>query len=95
VLARCERPGSLDSAIKRPSEQANPLLEWLTQHPSTLRICFNGKTAAALFRRHVMPELSSSLNHQLECRTLPSTSPAMASLTLSEKAAAWKPALLP
>jgi len=94
VLASCVRPGSLDSAIQRSSEQANPLAEWLIHRPSVTRICFNGKTAEALFKRHIKaknPTFAAIQSQQF--LTLPSTSPAMAAMSLEEKFALWYPAL--
>jgi len=95
VLARCERPGSLDSAIDRKSEVPNPLAEWISSQPSLKRVCFNGKTAAKLFTRHIpLAAERGKPGPSLEFITLPSTSPAMASLGLSAKTALWTPALL-
>ena len=86
VLSHCTRPGSLDSSIERASEVANPIAAWLESHPSVSRVCFNGKTAAAAFRRHLSAELEPTLsNRKIEFLTLPSTSPAMATLSLEEK----------
>ena len=94
VLAQCHRPGSLDSNIQQQSAIANPINEWLAQHPSVVRICFNGKTADALFNRHVRKEFNETMaDRSIEFFTLPSTSPAMASLSLSEKHATWLKAL--
>lgn len=96
VLKSCERPGSLDSAISRQSERANPLLHWIEQNPSLKRVCFNGKTAAALFKRHITPKLNQAQKQlDVEYVTLPSTSPAMASLNLEQKTEQWRPCLLP
>jgi len=94
VLAQCERPGSLDSKILRQSEIANPINVWLEKSPSIARICFNGKTAAALFNRHIQQKLSPTvLERPLQFFTLPSSSPAMASLNLEQKKMAWLEAL--
>lgn len=94
VLAKCERPGSLDSDIRRASEIANPIHSWLVAHPSVTRVCFNGKTAAALFKRHIQNELSQDvLDRPIQFFTLPSTSPAMATLSLKQKQQAWLEAL--
>ena len=94
VLSFCKRPGSLDNQIERTSEVANPIVEWLTLHPSVMRVCFNGKTAAALFRRHIKKEFEATVPpQQIEFVTLPSTSPAMASLTPEQKLNQWCAAL--
>ncbi len=93
VLAQCQRRGSLDSDIERSSEVVNPIHEWLAKNSSVKRVCFNGKTAAAVFRRHLGASTPLSKGSQpVQFFTLPSTSPAMATLTLPEKAERWKPA---
>jgi len=95
VLASCERPGSLDASIDRQSEVANPLGSWIEKTAALERVCFNGKTAQALFKRHVQNDgASSDALQKVDYFTLPSTSPAMASMTLAEKIEAWKPALM-
>lgn len=95
VLATCHRPGSLDSRIDRASEVVNPITNWLIATPSVKRVCFNGKAAAAIFQRHIYRsgKPPSSLAH-IEFMTLPSTSPAHASMSLTDKAKAWRPAFL-
>jgi len=94
VLAQCHRPGSLDSKIQRASEIPNPVQTWLSDNPTVTRVCFNGKTAAALFKRHIEKKLSQDLlDRPIEFFTLPSTSPAMASLNLEQKYQAWHSAL--
>lgn len=94
VLATCNRPGSLDSNIERASEVANPIGEWLSSHPTVVRVCFNGKTAATAFQRHLKANIGQSVPPQcVEFHSLPSTSPAMATLTLDEKAELWLAAL--
>jgi double-stranded uracil-DNA glycosylase len=70
VLASAHREGSLDVAIR--NDTANDLVAFVASHSALSLICFNGRKAAALYKRHVaQPELSSS-----QCMTLPSTSPA-------------------
>ncbi|PID60012.1 MAG: DNA-deoxyinosine glycosylase [Gammaproteobacteria bacterium] len=88
VLAHCRRVGSLDAAIERDSEFANDIAALLHEHPSIHTLCFNGQTAARLFRRH-FGEPPSGIGSQ----TLPSTSPAYASLSLDEKYKQWRDAL--
>lgn len=96
VLAECSRHGSLDSNIERSSEVVNPILEWLETQPSVKRVCFNGQTSAAVFKRH-LGKAAAANDHLRDVlyTTLPSTSPAHASMSLDEKAAAWLPALRP
>lgn len=92
VLASCERAGSLDADIVRASEVPNPLAEFITRRPRLGGICFNGRTAAALFARHVLPEAYWQ-DSGLLMRTLPSTSPAHAAMRLEDLTAHWREAL--
>jgi len=88
VLAAGERDGSLDSAIVRSSIVVNDFAAFFAGHRRIGLICFNGTTAAALFRRHVRPSLAPEWA-AVETRVLPSTSPAHASLRLEHKLARW------
>ena len=92
VLAAGEREGSLDSSIVRSSIVVNDFASFFARHRSIRLICFNGNTAAALFRRHVLSTLSPEWA-ALEMRALPSTSPAYASLRFEQKLARWQTAL--
>jgi hypoxanthine-DNA glycosylase len=92
VLAAGERAGSLDSSIVRSSVVVNDFASFFIQHRGIDLICFNGNTAAALFRRHVQPRLPSE-SAAIETRVLPSTSPAYASLRFEQKLALWSQAL--
>lgn len=96
VLAQCDRPGSLDSNISRDSERPNDIDSLLHRHPELLRIACNGKTACRLLTRHHADTLSrwKELGRELEVVTLPSTSPAMASLSLAMKHQRWAEGLL-
>ncbi|MEE9322727.1 MAG: DNA-deoxyinosine glycosylase [Granulosicoccus sp.] len=87
VLAACERPGSLDSAIVSGSEQANDIGALLQRHPELTTIVFNGKTAEKMYYRHINKKRQSS--SQVTLLPKPSTSPALASLSLEQKFAAW------
>lgn len=104
VLACCDRPGSLDSRIVRNSEIPNNIAGLVKRHPELRTIACNGRTAEKLFARHInlptcdLPSISTgalatgTTNHRL-C-SLPSSSPAMASLTLLEKHQLWADGLL-
>ena len=70
----------------------NDFPAFLARHAQIWRICFNGATAEALFRRHVRPHLPPEpARRHLR---LPSTSPAHASLPFAAKLRAWQ-AILP
>lgn len=86
VLAECEREGSLDTAIDHRSEIANDIPGLLAAHASIRRILLNGQKAATSLRRH-FPSMS------IERITLPSTSPAHASIDAEQKLAMWREAL--
>lgn len=90
VLAACHRPGSLDSAIT--DAEANDFRTFFTEHPGIARVLFNGAAAATLFRRLVMPTIDASA---IDFVPLPSTSPAHAGMSLAEKSALWRAALVP
>jgi TDG/mug DNA glycosylase family protein len=92
VLAAGEREGSLDSAIVPASIVVNDFNAFFERHPHVRLICFNGNTAADLFRRKVLPGLAPEWA-ALERRALPSTSPAYASLKFEQKLARWSAAL--
>ena len=92
VLAAGEREGSLDSAIVPASIVVNDFNGFFERHRQIRSICFNGNTAAALFRRKVAPTLAPE-SAAVETRVLPSTSPAYASLKFEQKLEQWAAAL--
>jgi TDG/mug DNA glycosylase family protein len=85
VIAACQRPGSLDSAISETGLATNDFPAFLAQHPGIGHIYFNGQKAADLFRKKVVPTLAG----QYQYRTLPSTSPANAGKSYAGKLEAW------
>jgi len=95
VLASCEREGSLDSAIRDDTAQANDFGTLLARHPTIAMVLFNGSKAEASFRRFVVPTLTAAdgAAAALDYRRLPSTSPANASQSAQYKLAAWREAL--
>jgi len=94
VLAAGEREGSLDSPIVPSSIVVNDFVAFFARHRRIGLICFNGNTAATLFRRKVLPVLAPEWA-ALETHVLPSTSPAYASLRFEQKLARWSAALAP
>lgn len=85
VVHRCQRQGSLDAAINDHSIIANDIQSLLIQSPKIEHVFFNGQKAAALFNKIIRP----TIKQQLQYTTLPSTSPAHASMTADQKLAAW------
>nr|HRM71210.1 DNA-deoxyinosine glycosylase [Thauera phenylacetica] len=53
VIGRCERAGSLDSAIAPASIEANDFAGLFAACPGIDHVFFNGAAAEAAFRRHV------------------------------------------
>jgi double-stranded uracil-DNA glycosylase len=90
VLQSCERPGSLDSSIRRETEVVNDFATFFAAHPRITHVYFNGSAAEASFRRHCAALLQSPRAH---FQRLPSTSPAHASLRFEAKLAQWQSAL--
>ncbi len=86
VLAGCERPGSLDSSIR--AAEPNDIPGLLATCSGIQRICCNGQTSAK-YLRQFFPGIS------VEIMVLPSTSPAAAVYSYSEKLARWRAALTP
>lgn len=81
VIARAERPGSLDQAIR--NAEAADLRRLVAGLPRLQAVAFNGATAARIGRR------SLAGIHSLTLVDLPSSSPAHASRSLADKTAAW------
>jgi len=92
VCAAAQRPGSMDSAIRRESVVPNGFAAFFAAHPQIDLLCFNGAKAAELYRRAVLPDLPSSLR-DIRSEALPSTSPAYASMSFEDKLARWSVAL--
>lgn len=90
VLAACHRPGSLDQHIDQKTAQPNDFLSFFKRYRNVKHVCFNGQKAANLFKKHVLPDLDKSC---IDMTTLPSTSPAHASLSFEQKLIVWESAL--
>ncbi len=85
VYGRCEREGSLDSAIRNARQNDfGRLRRWA---PDLALVCFNGRTAARLVA--AMADLGYAT------AVLPSTSPAHAGMSFRTKLEAWRAALGP
>ena len=93
TIESCERTGSLDSSILRPTVNNFPKL--LGEHPTIRRICLNSGKAAEVWRRYAVPMLANDgINPDLlDVRALPSTSPANARMRLADLIEIWRPAL--
>ena len=92
VCGAATRPGSLDSALVRSSIKPNDFAGFFASHRSIARVAFNGATAAALYRRLVLPDLPPEWAGLAQI-CLPSTSPAHARIGRAEKQRLWAAAL--
>ncbi|MGH8679126.1 MAG: DNA-deoxyinosine glycosylase [Burkholderiales bacterium] len=88
VLAAARRPGSLDSSIVTSSLEPNDFRRFFRSHPRVRLVCFNGKKAADLYRRVVLPSLGTEFAN-IRYENLPSTSPAHAAMSFEKKLARW------
>ncbi len=82
VIASAERTGSLDAAIRSPEEA--DLVGLIDSLPGLQAVAFNGATAAKMGRRRL-----NGIDRNLTLIDLPSSSPAHATRSLSEKAQSW------
>ena len=89
VLAECRRRGSLDSSIELRDARVNDFATFFRRHRGIRRVFFNGSKAAEVYRRRALPEVEPVAPY-LSHHRLPSTSPAMASLSLAEKVQQWQ-----
>ena len=92
VCAAAERVGALDAAIRPASVVPNDFAAFFREHPAIELVCFNGQTAADLYRRRVIPGLPVEFA-AIEQRVLPSTSPAHAAMAFERKLERWQMAL--
>lgn len=89
VLQSCYREGSLDTSIRNDSIVVNDFNTLLSGQPLLRSIYFNGARAEQEFSRRVLPLLDEPYAGIRRVR-LPSTSPAMASLTFEQKLSIWR-----
>jgi len=87
VLATCNRRGSLDAHIERDQQTANNIGAIVNKHPELRLIACNGRTAETLFLQHILPTLEKRIPRLVY---VPSTSPAMAALSLEAKFNQWR-----
>lgn len=90
VIGLCQRAGSLDSAIVGSSIRFNPLIEFCQQLPALQQIWLNGGKAAQSFRQYQRKQPVLWPDRTITLHQLPSSSPAHASLTFSEKLQLWR-----
>lgn len=90
VLHSSVRPGSMDADIRVESASVNDFASFFEQHASIDLIAFNGKKAEELFARFVD---ASIMPDRIMRTSLPSTSPAYATMPFSAKLEIWRVAL--
>ena len=88
VLQATVRPGSMDAAIEEEASVANDFDRFFIAHKQLEMICFNGKKAATLYRRLVVPQGIGTIDGFREI-TMPSTSAAYAAMPVAEKLKHW------
>ena len=84
VLHQSVRPGSMDADIQLETSEPNDFSGFLAVHEQVEAILFNGKKAEQMFLKFVKLESGPRL------ASLPSTSPAYASMPFAEKLEAWR-----
>jgi len=90
VVHQCIRKGSLDAAIDNKSIVANDFQSLFNQCPDLHHVFFNGQKAARLFAELIEPTLQASPSRAtLSYMTLPSTSPAHATMSREQKLNEW------
>ena len=90
VLAESVRPGSLDADIDSRTARPNPVADLVNNNDSLALVCFNGRKARQLFDRFIGLD---AIAGTISVSDLPSTSPALAAMSLGEKKSAWRAAL--
>ena len=89
VLNTCQRRGSLDSSIKNETVVVNDFGSFYSKHPQIKSVFFNGARAQQEYNKRVLPTLDQKFRG-INYARLPSTSPAMASLSREQKLQAWR-----
>ena len=88
VLAESVRPGSMDADIRMDTAKPNDFARLYRDCPQIGQVFFNGQKAAAMYARLVEVDTPEK-----QFVTLPSTSPAYASMRFDEKLRVWREAL--
>ena len=88
VLQSCERKGSLDSSIVDETITENDFAAFYQNHPDITQVFFNGTKAESEYYKRVIPALTDK-HKKIKTTRLPSTSPAMASLSFEKKLLQW------
>lgn len=88
VLASSVRPGSMDSDIEISTARPNDFAAFYEANPGIRFVCFNGQKAASIYKKLVM-DAHAGLRPDMRYETLPSSSPAFASMSFEEKLAKW------
>lgn len=89
VMRSCERAGSLDADIEESSIVANDFAAFYAAKPRLQAVYFNGAKAEQSYRRYVLPNLSEK-QQAISLTRLPSTSPAHAAMSVTEKRSHWQ-----
>lgn len=89
VLQACFRNSSLDSDIDDSTIVTNDFESFFKKHKQIERVFFNGAKAESVYLRHVLPGLPDQFT-RISLQRLPSTSPANAGMTVTQKRQAWR-----
>lgn len=93
VISDCEREGALDSDIR--DENCNPVLGLIAGN-NIRAVAFNGRKSEETFRKRILGGKNSDVRYidtggrRAELISLPSTSPAYASLSFEQKLGIWR-----
>jgi TDG/mug DNA glycosylase family protein len=88
VMRFCERKGSLDANIHSETVIENDFAPFFNRYPNIRDVFFNGVKAEKEYLKRVLPKLSKT-KYEINYVRLPSTSPAMAQLSLNAKILEW------
>ena len=86
VYAKCNRVGSLDSAICHKTAEINSIAQLLHFYPAIHTLVFNGKLAQQTFLKVEAKQIEKD---RVNLLAMPSTSPANAALNFQDKLSAW------